>query len=128
MRKVTTIIGNSNGSQITNGSTTKAVSVTHQQGNDLVITGFQICYGTGQEKCFARLYDAQNNRDITSPTTPINTIGVAKDDSPPVAPWIKIEPMIIKSGQSIDLYITNATGNTIAVNDISLTLYGYQNI
>lgn len=126
MLKNSLINGDYNRSVIANGATTKAVSVTHNSGDDFTITGFQITFASGLDKCLGRIYNSQKNRDITSPTTSLGTIGISIADSPPVAPWIRTEPIIIKSGQSIDLFISNISGQTIGIGDISFTLYGYQ--
>jgi hypothetical protein len=126
MLKLTTIIGDYNRSTIANGATTKAVSVVHNQGDDLTITGFQIVFAANLEKVLCSVYDSQKNRNITSPTTPLGTIGISIADSPPIAPWIKIEPIVLRSGQSIELLVNNLSGNTINVGDLMFSLYGYQ--
>lgn len=124
--KVPLFEGDNNQSQILAGAQTLAVQVTHNAGNDFIIRGYAIEYNGNIEEVKTRLYDAQRNRDIVTPNTPIGTIGnkrgVAK-----IIPYQKFEePIVLRSGQSIQLFINNTTGSTIAAKDISLTLIGYQ--
>lgn len=118
--------GDNNPSSISSGSNTLAVQVTHNAGNDFCIEGYQIQFNGNIEEVKIRLYDAQRNRDIVTPNTPIGTVG-NKRGVAPIIPYQKLhDPIVIKTGQTIQLYVNNTTGSSIAAKDISLTLFGYQ--
>jgi len=124
--KVPLFEGDNNASSFNAGSQGLAVQVTHNAGNDFIIRGYAIEFNGNIEEVKTRLYDAQRNRDIVTPNTPIGTIGnkrgVAK-----IIPYQKFEePIVLRSGQSIQLFVNNTTGSAIAAKDISLTLIGYQ--
>jgi hypothetical protein len=124
--KLPLIEGENNASQILAGAQTLAVQITHNAGNDFIIEGFRIQYNGSIEEVKIRLYDAQRNRDIITPNTPIGTIG-DKRTVAPIIPFQKLhDPIILKSGQSVQLYVNNTTSGTIATKDISLSLFGYQ--
>jgi len=124
--KLPLIEGENNASQILAGAQTLAVQITHNAGNDFIIEGFRIQFNGNIEEVKIRLYDAQRNRDIITPNTPIGTIG-DKRGIAPIIPFQKLhDPIILKSGQSVQLYINNTTGSTIASKDVSLSLFGYQ--
>ena len=120
------IEGDNNASSISAGSNTLAVQVTHNAGNDFCIEGFQIQFDGNIEEVKIRLYDAQRNRDIITPNTPIGTVG-NKRGVAPIIPYQKLhDPIVIKTGQSIQLYVNNTTGSGVSAKAISLTLFGYQ--
>lgn len=120
------IEGDNNPSSISAGSNTLAVQVTHNAGNDFVIEGFSIQFDGNIEEVKVRLYDAQRNRDVVTPNTPIGTIG-NKRGVAPIIPYQKLhDPIVIKTGQVIQLYVNNTTGGAISAKAISLTLFGYQ--
>jgi hypothetical protein len=124
--KVPLFEGDNNANSISAGAQTLAVQVTHNAGNDFIIRGYAIEFNGNIEEVKTRLYDAQRNRDIVTPNTPIGTIGnkrgVAK-----IIPYQKFEePIVLRSGQSIQLFVNNTTGSAISAKDISLTLIGYQ--
>lgn len=130
MYKLPLIEGDQNPSSISNGSNTLAIQITHSAGEDFVIEGFDVQYNaatvTNLDEAKIRLYDAQRNRDIITPNTPIGMIGTRRTNSK-IVPYNKLhDPIILKSGQSIQLYINNQTGSAIAAKDISLALFGYQ--
>jgi len=120
------IEGDNNSSSISAGTNTLAIQITHNAGSDFIIEGFQIQFNGSIEEVKTRLYDAQRNRDIITPNTPIGIIGNKRGVSP-IIPYQKLhDPIVLKSGQSIQLYINNTTAGSIASKDISLALYGYQ--
>jgi hypothetical protein len=120
------IEGDNNPSSISAGSNTLAVQVTHNAGNDFVIEGFQIQYDGNIEEVKIRLYDAQRNRDIITPNTPIGTVA-NKRGVAPIIPYQKLhDPIVIRTGQSIQLYVNNTTAGAISGKAISLSLFGYQ--
>jgi hypothetical protein len=120
------IEGDNNPGSISAGSNTLAVQVTHNAGNDFVIEGFQIQYDGNIEEIKIRLYDAQRNRDIITPNTPIGTVG-NKRGVAPIIPYQKLhDPIVIRTGQSIQLYVNNTTAGAISGKAISLSLFGYQ--
>lgn len=127
MVKQPLIIGDRNTSAITAGSNTLGVRVTHNQGSDFCIEAFRISYASGQEEILVRLVDTQHNRDVITSNTEINTVGVLQTNSPGYNNgFIKIAPFVIKTGQSVELYVNNTTAGSINVGDIGLTLYGFQ--
>ena len=120
------IEGDNNPSSISAGSNTLAITVTHNAGNDFVIEGFELQYDGNIEEVKTRIYDAQRNRDIVTVNTPIGTIG-NKRGVAPIVPYTKLhDPIVIKTGQSIQVYINNTTASSIPAKAISLTLFGYQ--
>lgn len=120
------IEGDNNSSSISAGANTLAVQVTHNAGNDFIIEGFSIQYDGNIEEVKIRLYDAQRNRDVVTPNTPIGTIG-NKRGVAPIIPYQKLhDPIVLKTGQSMQLYVNNTTGGAISSKAISLTLFGYQ--
>ena len=124
--KLPLIEGENNASQILAGAQTLAVQITHNAGNDFIIEGFRIQFNGNIEEVKIRLYDAQRNRDIITPNTPIGTIG-DKRGTAPIIPFQKLhDPIILKSGQSVQLFVNNTTAGTISAKDISLSLFGYQ--
>lgn len=127
MVKQPLIIGDRNTSVISSGSNTLALRVTHNQGSDFCIEAFRISYASGQEECLVRVVDTQHNRDVITSNTEICTVGVLQTNSPGYNNgFIKIAPFVIKSGQSVELYINNTTAGNISVGDLSLALYGFQ--
>ena len=130
MYRLPLIEGNQNPSQINSGANTLAITITHNAGSDFVVEGFDIQYNasvvSNMDEAQVRLYDAQRNRDIITPNTPIGLVGTRRTVSKTV-PYQKLhDPIILVSGQSIQLYVNNQTGSNIAAKDISLALYGYQ--
>lgn len=118
--------GDNNPSQILAGAQSLAVQVTHNAGADFVINGYAIQYNGNIEEVKIRLYDAQRNRDVITPNTPIGTVG-NKRGVAPIIPYNKFEsPIVLRSGMSVQLFVNNTTAGTIAAKDISLTLIGYQ--
>jgi hypothetical protein len=130
MYKVPLIEGNQNSSSIPTGTNTLALTITHSAGSDFIIEGFDLQYNASAvaniDEVQIRLYDAQRNRDIITPNTPIGMVGARRTVSK-IVPFQKLhDPIVLVSGQSIQLYVNNQTGSSIAARDISLALYGYQ--
>jgi hypothetical protein len=121
--------GDRNTSSISAGANTLAIQVTHNSGADFIIEGFNLVFSgtnTAIEEVLIRLYDAQRNRDIVTPNTELGTIGVKRGVAI-LEPFIKLkDPIVLRSGQSIQLYVNNTTASSIAAKDLGLTLYGYQ--
>jgi hypothetical protein len=121
--------GDRNTSSISSGANTLAIQVTHNSGADFVIEGFNLVFSgtnTAIEEVLIRMYDAQRNRDIVTPNTELGTIGVRRGIAI-LEPFIRLkDPIVLRSGQSIQLYVNNTTANSIAAKDLGLTLFGYQ--
>lgn len=127
MVKKPLMIGDRNASVIASGANTLGVRVTHNQGADFCIEAFRISYASGQEEILVRLVDTQHNRDVITSNTEICTVGVLQTNSPGYNNgFIKIAPFVIKTGQSVELYVNNTTAGSIAVGDLGVTLYGFQ--
>lgn len=127
MIKQPLIIGDRNTSVIASGANTLGVRVTHNQGSDFCVEAFRISFATGQEEILVRVVDTQHNRDIITANTEICTVGVLETNAPGYNNgFIKIAPIVIKTGQSIELYVNNTSAGSIAIGDIALTLYGFQ--
>lgn len=126
MQRLPLIQGDRNTSSIAAGSSTLAVTVTHNAGADFIIEGFSILFNGSIEEVLVRLYDSQHNRDLITPNTEIGTVGIKRGTSQ-ILPFIKLkDPVVLRSGQSIQLYLQNTTASSIAAKDIGVTLFGYQ--
>lgn len=123
----TIILGDRNLSAIPSTATgeTLAVEVTFNSGIEMVIEGFQVLYNGNIESALVRIYDTMRNRDMVSGNTQLGTIGY-KRGTVLLQPYIKVRPISLRTGQSIQLRITNNTGLNIAINDLGLSLFGYQ--
>jgi len=123
------IEGDRNTSSISSGANSLAVQVTHNSGADFIIEGFSIIFSgtnTAIEEVLIRMYDAQRNRDIVTPNTELGTIGTRRGVAI-LEPFIKLkDPIVLRSGQSVQLYVNNTTASSISAKDIGLTLFGYQ--
>lgn len=126
MQRLPLIQGDRNTSSIAAGASTLAVTVTHNAGADFIIEGFSILFNGSIEEILVRLYDSQHNRDLITPNTEIGTVGIKRGTSQ-ILPFIKLkDPVVLRSGQSIQLYLQNTTASSIAAKDIGVTLFGYQ--
>jgi len=65
------------------------------------------------------------NRDLVSGNTQLGTIGY-KRGTVLLQPYVKIRPLSLRTGQSMQLRFTNTTGLTVAIGDLGLSLFGYQ--
>lgn len=126
MQRLPLIQGDRNTSSISSGVTTLALQVTHNAGADFIIEGFSVLFNGSIEEILIRLYDSQHNRDLVTPNTELGTVGIKRGTSQ-ILPYIKLkDPVVLRSGQSIQMYINNTTGSSIAAKDLGLTLFGYQ--
>ena len=129
MQRLPLIQGDRNTTAISSGANTLAIQVTHNSGADFIIEGFSIMFATTNTAIYeilVRMYDAQHNRDIITPNTEIATVGVPRGTAQ-IDPFIKLkDPIVLRSGQSIQLYVNNTTASSISAKDIGLTLFGYQ--
>jgi len=123
----TIILGDRNTSAISSTATgeTLAVEVTFNSGIEMIVEGFQVLYNGNKESALIRIYDTMRNRDMVSGNTQLGTIGY-KRGTVLLQPYIKIRPLSLRTGQSVQLRLTNNTGSTIAINDLGLSLFGYQ--
>jgi hypothetical protein len=126
MQRLPLIQGDRNTTAISAGVSTLALQVTHNAGADFIIEGFSIIYNGTIDEVLIRLYDSQHNRDLITPNTEICTVGDRRGVSQ-ILPFIKLkDPIVLRSGQSIQMYVNNTTAGSIAAKDLGLTLYGYQ--
>ena len=126
MQRLPLIQGDRNTISIGAGVSTLAASVTHNAGADFIIEGIDIIFNGTIDEVLIRLYDSQHNRDLITPNTQIGTVG-ARRGTAQILPYIKLkDPVVLRSGQSIQLYVQNTTAGTIAAKDIGFTLFGYQ--
>lgn len=126
MQRLPLYEGDRNTTAISAGVSTLAVQVTHNAGADFIIEGFSILFNGSIEEVLVRLYDSQHNRDLITPNTEIGTVGIKRGTSQ-ILPFIKFkDPVVLRSGQSIQLYVNNTTASSIAAKDLGLTLFGYQ--
>jgi len=126
MQRLPLIQGDRNTTSISAGVNTLAVTITHNAGADFIIEGFEILFNGSIEEVLVRLYDSQHNRDLITANTELGTVGIKRGTSQ-ILPYIKLkDPIVLRSGQSIQLYVNNTTAGTIAAKDLGVTLYGYQ--
>ena len=126
MQRLPLIQGDRNTTSISAGVNTLGITVTHNAGADFIIEGFEILFNGTIEEVLIRLYDSQHNRDLITPNTQLGTIGIKRGTSQ-ILPYIKFkDPVVLRSGQSIQLYVNNTTASSIAAKDLGLTLFGYQ--
>lgn len=126
MVRLPLITGDNNSSSLSSGANSLAIQITHSAGSDFIIEGFLIQFNGNIEEVKIRLYDAQRNRDLITPNTPLGTIGFKRGVSQ-IIPYQKLhDPIVLRSGQSVQLFVNNTTGGSIASKDISLSLFGYQ--
>jgi hypothetical protein len=125
--KASIILGDRNSTAISSSSTgeTLAVEITFNAGREMCVEGFQVLFNGAIESALVSIYDTMRNRNLVYGNTQLGTIGY-KRGTVLLQPYIKIQPMILLTGQSIQMKITNNTGGNIAVNDLGLTLFGYQ--
>lgn len=123
----TIILGDRNTSAISSTATgeTLAIEVTFNSGMEMIVEGFQVLYNGNIESSLIRIYDTMRNRDLVSGNTQLGTIGY-KRGTVLLQPYVKIRPLSLRTGQSVQLRITNNTGLNISINDLGLTLFGYQ--
>jgi hypothetical protein len=121
------ILGDRNTSAIASTATgeTLAVEVTFNSGMEMIVEGFQVLYNGNIEGALVRIYDTMRNRDLVSGNTQLGTIGY-KRGTVLLQPYIKIRPLSLRTGQSMQLRFTNTTGSTVAINDLGFSLFGYQ--
>lgn len=126
MQRLPLIQGDRNTTSISAGVSTLALQVTHNAGADFIIEGFSILFNGSIEEVLVRLYDSQHNRDLITPNTELGTVGIKRGVAQ-ILPYIKLkDSVVLRSGQSIQLYVNNTTAGSIATKDIGLTLFGYQ--
>lgn len=120
-------IGNENASAISASTGySLALTITHNAGSPMLVTGFHLVYlDNTLDRVPVIINDAQRNRQIVTGNSPLCTIGVRRGQTV-VAPFQKIKPFILYSGQSVQLSVLNNTGGNIAIGALSLTLYGFQ--
>jgi hypothetical protein len=123
----TIILGDRNTSAIASTATgeTLAVEVTFNSGMEMIVEGFQVLFNGNIEPALVRIYDTMRNRDLVSGNTQLGTIGY-KRGTVLLQPYVKIRPLSLRTGQSIQLRITNVTGLNIATGELGLTLFGCQ--
>lgn len=123
----TIILGDRNTSAISSTATgeTLAVEVTFNSGMEMVVEGFQVLFNGNIESALIRIYDTMRNRDLVTGNCQLGTIGY-KRGTVLLQPYVKIRPLSLRTGQSVQLRITNNTGSNIAINDLGLSLFGYQ--
>jgi len=126
MQRLPLIEGDRNAGSISAGASALAVTVTHNAGADFIIEGFTILFNGSIEEVLIRLYDSQHNRDLVTPNTELGTIAIKRGVAQ-ILPFIKLkDPIVLRSGQSIQLYVNNTTASSIAAKDLGVTLFGYQ--
>lgn len=126
MQRLPLIEGDRNASSISAGASALAVTVTHNAGADFIIEGFTILFNGSIEEVLIRLYDSQHNRDLVTPNTELGTVAIKRGVAQ-ILPFIKLkDPVVLRSGQSIQMYVNNTTAGSIAAKDLGLTLFGYQ--
>lgn len=125
--KATIILGDRNTSAISATATgeTLAVEITFNAGREMCVEGLQILFNGSIESCLASVYDTMRNRNLIYGNTQLGTVGY-KRGTVLLQPYLKIQPMILLTGQSIQLKITNNTGSSIPAGDLGFTLFGYQ--
>lgn len=125
LRNKQVMLGGQNGSNITAGARTVAITLTQNVGSPTIFYGFALRYVTGLETVLVSMLDTQHNRELITGNVQICTVGALNTLVPP-QPFVKIHPFELASGQSVQLTVTNQTGGTINANEIALTLYGFQ--
>lgn len=126
-QKATIILGDRNTSAISSAATgeTLAVEITFNAGKEMCVEGFQILFNGSIESALVSVYDTMRNRNLIYGNTQLGTVGY-KRGTVLLQPYVKIQPMVLLTGQSVQLKITNNTGGNIAVGDLGFTLFGYQ--
>ena len=109
-------------------SNTLAVTVTHNAGGPFTIESFCISYdgSSGQESVTCELQDTQSNRKLIVGNMTLGTIGHDRTSARPALFRQLKDPIVIASGQSVQLYLSTPSGVTISAQDITLALQGFQ--
>lgn len=119
-------LGSQNANPIAAGSAQNlAITITQNVGSDFVVFGYSLRYAANLQAVLCSMKDTQHNREIISGNTQICTVGVLNTLAP-INPFLRIDPFILSSGQSVQFYVANQTVTAISAGDLALTLFGYQ--
>lgn len=119
-------LGNQNPNPISaNSAQNLAITITQNVGPDFVVFGYSLRYAANLQTVLCSMKDTQHNREIISGNTQLCTVGILNTLAP-INPFLRIDPFILSTGQSVQFYVTNQTGTAIGAGDLALTLFGYQ--
>jgi len=131
-RRMPLILGGVNASAITVGTTTVGIRVIHNNGDPFYITHLCVRWPSvaGVEYNTIQIKDTQHSRLIVDGSVILAALGRTTGTGTSVVgggwDWFPlIDPVIIRSGQSLDCNIS-AVGATIPASQMCVLAYGYQ--
>lgn len=118
-------------------SNTLALTLTHNAGADWTIEKFALSYNGAtplQAGALIQLYDSQRSRFLLLGSISLGAIGYPRSGTAVLstAPIIWKElignVMVLKTGQSIQAFLTTDASTSFAANDLCLLMAGYQDL
>ena len=120
------ILGNENGSAIADASTGLAFEITNNIGDDILVTSLSLGFDVAYTKALIEIKNTQQNRFIVSGSVQLGAIGTPNTTKSTCNSELEIVPFILKSGQYVQVFISNSLGVSIPAKSISLSLNGLQ--